>query len=127
VATTVMLDGMYANSNYLDGLIQNYIDDALIQETTYGTSGASAEVASGGPLINMVPKDGGNEFHGAVFAGHTGQGSFWQASSVPANLTARGLVGAQVIEHIQNFDGSIGGPFIKDKLWFVGSSRYNST
>ena len=28
VATAVMLDGMYANSNYLDGLIQNYIDDA---------------------------------------------------------------------------------------------------
>ncbi|HEV3198570.1 MAG TPA: TonB-dependent receptor [Bryobacteraceae bacterium] len=127
VATTVMLDGMYANSNYLDGLIQNYIDDALIQETTYGTSGVSAEVASGGPLINMVPKDGGNEFHGAVFAGHTGQGSIWQASSVPASLISRGLVGAQVIEHIQNFDGSIGGPFIKNKLWFVGSSRYNST
>lgn len=127
VATTVMLDGMYANSNYLDGLIQNYIDDALIQETTYGTSGVSAEVASGGPLINMIPKDGGNQFHGAVFTGHTGQGGVWQASNVSPDLTARGLLGSQVIEHIQNFDGSIGGAFIKDRLWFVGSSRYNST
>ena len=128
VATTVLLDGMYANSNYLDGLIQNYIDDALIQETTYGTSGVSAEVASGGPLINMVPKDGGNEFHGQFFGGGTfGQNRFWQASNVTTELAARGLVGAQVLEHIQNFDGSIGGPIKRNKLWFVGSSRYNST
>ncbi|HYL72775.1 MAG TPA: TonB-dependent receptor [Bryobacteraceae bacterium] len=127
VATTVMLDGMYANSNYLDGLIQNYIDDALIQQTTYGTSGASAEVASGGPLINMVPKDGGNQFHGQVFLGNTGQGGWWQASNVTPQLTSRGLLGAQIIEHIRNFDGAVGGPILKDRLWFLGSSRYNTT
>jgi hypothetical protein len=98
---------MYANSNYLDGLIQNYIDDELIQQTPYGTSGASAEIASGGPLINMVPKDGGNQFQGSVFLGHTGQGGFWQASNVTPGLVARGLVGAQIIEHIQNFDGPV--------------------
>src|SRR5207249_3019335 len=115
VATTVMLDGMYANSNYLDGLIQNYIDDALIQQTTYGTSGVSAEIASGGPLINLVPKDGGNQFHGQVFAGNTGQSGWWQASNISPDLTARGLTGAQIIEHIRNFDGAISGPVKKDK------------
>jgi len=127
-ATTVLLDGMFANSNYLDGLIQNYIDDQIIQETTYVTSGVTAAVASGGVLVNMVPKDGGNAFHGVVFAGGTfGQGPFWQASNVTKQLQDRGLVGAQVLEHIQIFDGSIGGPIRKDKLWFVGSSRYTST
>jgi len=126
-ATTVLLDGMFANSNYLDGLIQNYIDDQLIQQTTYATSGVSAEVANGGVLVNMVPKDGGNQFHGAVYAGYTGQNSFFQANNVTPDLLARGLVGAQIDEHIENFDGSISGPFIKNKLWFVGSSRYNST
>jgi hypothetical protein len=127
-STTVLLDGMFANSNYLDGLIQNYIDDQIVQETTYVTSGVTAEVASGGVLVNMVPKDGGNEFHGAAFAGGTfGQGPFWQASNVTKQLQDRGLVGAQVLEHIQIFDGSIGGPIKRDKLWFVGSSRYTST
>src|SRR5260370_4100937 len=103
VATTVMLDGMYANSNYLDGLIQNYIDDALIQQTTYGTSGASAEIASGGPLINMVPKDGGNQFHGQVFLGNTGQAGWWPASDRSPQPVGRGLLGAQMIEHIRNY------------------------
>jgi hypothetical protein len=127
-ATTVLLDGMYANSNYLDGLIQNYIDDALIQQTTYETSGVTAEVAAGGVLVNMIPKDGGNEFHGQVFAGGTfGQGPFWQASNVTKELQDRGLLGAQILEHIQNFDGSIGGPIKRDRLWFVASSRYTST
>jgi Carboxypeptidase regulatory-like domain len=126
-STTVLLDGMYANSNYLNGLIQNYIDDAVIQATTYETSGVSAEVAAGGALVNMVPKDGGNQFHGQVFLGNTGQGGWWQASNVTPGLVARGLVGAQLIEHIRNYDGSISGPIRKDKLWFVGSSRYNST
>lgn len=125
--TTVMLDGMNINSNYLDSLIQNYIDDALLQETTYQTSGVSAETSAGGTLVNMIPKDGGNQFHGAVFAGITGQNGIWQASNVTPGLLSRGLLGAQIIEHIQNFDGSIGGPIIKDKLWFLGSSRYNTT
>src|SRR6266478_3963156 len=103
--TTVMLDGMNVNSNYLDSLIQNYIDDALLQETTYQTSGVSAETSAGGTLVNMIPKDGGNQFHGAVFAGVTGQNGIWQASNVSPDLVARGLLGAQTIEHIQNFDG----------------------
>jgi hypothetical protein len=127
-STTVLLDGMFANSNYLDGLIQNYLDDQIVQETTYVTSGVTAEVAAGGVLVNMVPKDGGNQFHGAAFAGGTfDQGPFWQASNVTRQLQDRGLVGTQLLEHIQTFDGSIGGPIKKDKLWFVGSSRYTST
>jgi len=125
--TTVTLDGMNVNSNYLDSLIQNYIDDALLQETTYQTSGITAETAAGGTLVNMIPKDGGNQFHGQLFAGGTGQNGIWQASNVTPAHVARGLTGAQIIEHIQNFDGSLGGPFIKDRLWFLGSSRYNST
>ncbi len=130
--TTVTLDGMNVNSNYLDSLIQNYIDDALIQETTYQTSGVSAETSAGGTLVNMIPKDGGNQFHGSIFAGGTlGQGGWWQASNVSPDVLARvpaGTVfGAQILEHVQNIDGSFGGPIKKDKLWFLGSSRYNST
>src|SRR5258708_1639171 len=125
--TTVTLGGVNVKSNYLDSLIQNYIDDALIQETTYQTSGVSAETAAGGALVNMVPKDGGNHFHGSVFAGATGQNGWWQASNVTPDLVARGLAGAQILEKVQNFDGSIGGPILRDKLWFLGSARCNTT
>ena len=37
----------------------------------------------------MVPKDGGNQFHGSLFAGITGQNGWWQASNVTPELKAR--------------------------------------
>ncbi len=43
--TTVLLDGMNINSNYLDGTIQNYVDNGIIQQATYQTSGVTAEVS----------------------------------------------------------------------------------
>src|SRR5579871_1411132 len=86
-----MLDGMIANTNYADGQIQNYIDNAMIAETTLQASNVTAEVAGGGMLTNLVPKEGGNQFHGQMYAGGT-DGS-WQSSNIDANLTARGLTG----------------------------------
>ena len=53
--TTVLLDGMNINSNYIDGQIQNYVDNAIIQQSTYQTSGVSAEVSAGGVLVNQIP------------------------------------------------------------------------
>src|ERR1700730_258340 len=41
-------DGMRLNTTQNDGLIQIYIDNGLIQESTYQTSNATAEVGGGG-------------------------------------------------------------------------------
>lgn len=125
--TTVLLDGMNINSNFLDGQIQNYVDNAVIQQSTYQTSGVSAEVSTGGVLVNQVPKDGGNQFHGDVFIGGSGGSNFWQASNVTPDLQARGLVGQSKVKFIKDYDGSIGGPILRDKLWFLGAGRYQST
>jgi hypothetical protein len=46
--------------------VQNYIDNALIAEAVYKTSGISAEIA-GGVFLNLVPKDGSNTIHGQGF------------------------------------------------------------
>ncbi len=125
--TTVLLDGMNINSNYIDGQIQNYVDNAIIQQSTYQTSGISAEVSAGGLLVNQIPKDGGNTFHSDVFLGLSGGSNFWQASNVTPDLIARGLTGQSKVQHIEDFDGSVGGPILKDKLWFLSAFRYQST
>jgi Carboxypeptidase regulatory-like domain/TonB-dependent Receptor Plug Domain len=125
--TTVLLDGMNINSNYIDGQIQNYVDNAIIQQSTYQTSGISAEVSAGGLLVNQIPKDGGNTFHSDVFLGLSGGSNFWQASNVTKDLVNRGLTGQSKVKHIEDFDGSVGGPVIKDKLWFLSAFRYQST
>src|SRR5262249_29106065 len=62
-----LLDGMRVNTMQNDGLIQIYVDNALIQESTYQTSNVGAEVQGGGVYTNLIPKDGGNDFHGQLF------------------------------------------------------------
>ncbi len=45
-----------------------YFNDGLMQEISYQTSTLTAEAPVGGVQINMVPREGGNQFHGSVFA-----------------------------------------------------------
>jgi hypothetical protein len=67
---TYLLDGMRINTMQGDGMIQIYVDNALSQETTYQTSSVTADVQPGGVYTNMIPRDGGNDFHGALFLGY---------------------------------------------------------
>ena len=127
VHTTVLLDGMNINSNYIDGTIQNYVDNAIIQQSTYQTSGIGAEVSAGGTLVNQVPKDGGNQFHVDGFGSFTGANGFWQANNFSDALRARGLASLNKIVHIEDLDGVVGGPIMRNKLWFLASARYQST
>ena len=127
VHTTVLLDGLNINSNYLDGTIQNYVDNAIIQQATYQTSGIGAEVSAGGALVNQIPKDGGNQFHADGFASYTGSNGFWQSGNLNDMLRARGVTSPNKIVHVQDFDGVVGGPIKTNKLWFLTSMRYQST
>ena len=45
-----------------------YFNDGLMEEISYQTSSLPAEAPVGGVQINMIPHDGGNTFHGTVFA-----------------------------------------------------------
>src|SRR5712692_2683226 len=123
--STYLLDGMLINSTIADGRPQNYIDNAIIQETTYRTSSVTAEVSGGGVYTNMVPKDGGNQFHGDVFLG--GVGSSFVGANIDQKLIDRGVTGQSAVNKINDFDGSLGGPIKKDKLWFLLTGRKQIT
>jgi hypothetical protein len=67
--TTLAVDGMRINTLCGQGQFSGfYLNDASAQEITYITGAESAEVMSGGMRINVVPKDGGNNFSGTFFA-----------------------------------------------------------
>jgi len=114
---TYLLDGMLINTTQSDRTIQTYVDNEIIQESTYQTSNVSADVQAGGVYINMIPKDGGNEFHSDLFLG------FIPSAFVGTNITqqelAEGVTGQSRVAQIQDLDGSIGGPILKNKLWFM--------
>ncbi|HEX6894560.1 MAG TPA: carboxypeptidase regulatory-like domain-containing protein, partial [Bryobacteraceae bacterium] len=128
IHSTYLLDGMLINTNLIDGGVQNYVDNSMIEETTYSTTNFTAEVSSGGVLINLVPKTGGNTFHGQFYAG--GSAGSWQASNISSALVARnapGILNQDAVDRIEDFDGSLGGPIKKDKLWFLMSGRKQVT
>jgi Carboxypeptidase regulatory-like domain/TonB-dependent Receptor Plug Domain len=123
--TTQTVDGMQVNSNENNGTSLTYLDDALNQEVSITTSALPADTSSGGARINTVPKDGGNKLSGAVFIGGT-DGS-WQSDNLDDEIRARGVTIPNRILHIQNYNASVGGPILQDRLWYFGAARHTST
>jgi hypothetical protein len=122
--TSMQVDGMTVNSSMGDGNIQAYNDDALAQQVVFQTSALPAEVAAGGVRVNMIPKDGGNTFKGGGFFGGTASG--WQANNLTDDLRARGFRFRNFVDHVQDFNFNMGGPILKDKLWFFSTVRHVS-
>ncbi len=122
---TYLLDGMMINTTQADGQIQIYVDNALVQEVTYQNTNVSVEVTGGGVVANFVPKEGGNTLHGNLFLGYI-PGKF-VGSNIDAGLLARGVTGQSAVKRLEDFDGSLGGPVKRDKLWFLLSGRKQLT
>ena len=100
-----------------------YNNFAMVQDVTYQTSAIGADSAGGGVRINMIPRDGGNTFAGDFFVG----GSFeWLAGGQPhARTEGGGAAVGRRLEHLVEVTPSIGGPILRDKLWFFGSGKYS--
>ncbi|GAC1595457.1 MAG: hypothetical protein NVS4B10_03880 [Myxococcales bacterium] len=89
-------------------LIQDFV-----QEVDIKTGGYQAEYGrSTGGIINVVTKSGGNDFHGSVFVNY----SPFEASRKSVGVQAVAEKTAQ--RYNLDFGAELGGPIIKDKLWF---------
>src|SRR5687768_13812449 len=64
----------------------------------------------GGLLINAVTKSGSNEFHGSLY-GYTRNQSFTRSQDYLTDYSQ------------QQYGGTIGGPILRDKLFFFGSGE----
>ena len=121
----VLLDNMLVNTTQSDGQIQTYVENELIQEATYSTVSNPVEASGGGVYVNLVPKDGGNTLHGEFFGAYVNHS--FVGKNLDSTLIARGITVQPGINQIEDFDGSLGGPFVKDKLWFLLSGRKQQT
>ncbi len=118
-----LVDGMSITSNE-EGLYQSYVNDALSAEVSVTTGAQPAETQGGGVRINMIPKDGGNTVSGSAFVG--GTDGAWQSNNVDDYLRSQNIRSANGIAHIQTFTGSLGGPVMKDRLWFFIAAKHTS-
>jgi len=112
-----ILDGVNTSDPAFGGSGAN-LPFEFVQEVEIKTGAFGAENghATGG-IFNVITKSGGNEFTGDAFGYFTTKGMVREVKS-----TAIPLVGAspQSFSEIDaGFD--LGGPIIKDKLWFFGA------
>src|SRR5688572_29236032 len=124
----LLQDGMRYNAltpgiGSLEGTGRGYYANPLaIQEVVVdlGTMG-SAEYSLGGAQVNSIPKDGGNRFSGSIFFGGTGDNL--QSNNLDDELRSQGLTSVNSVKKVYDFNGSLGGPALADRLWFFAAGR----
>jgi Carboxypeptidase regulatory-like domain len=100
------------------GSLGSGVTSDFIKETQVKTGGYEAEYgqASGG-VVNVVTRSGGNEFHGSVFG-------YIQPPALEASYkhldSANGTVNT-TSTRTADVGISLGGPLVKDKLFFFGT------
>ncbi|MBE3133994.1 MAG: TonB-dependent receptor, partial [Acidobacteria bacterium] len=116
-----LIDGVDVNDNLFGTSNNLFIEDA-IEETQVLTSGISAEYGrfSGG-VINAVTKSGGNAFSGSFRANLTNDS--W-TKLTPYEIS-RSTKKADKVN--KTYEGTLGGPIMKDRLWFFGAMRWQET
>jgi hypothetical protein len=122
----VMVDGMNAGGARGGAGVSNYqVDVANAQELTYTLSGGLGEAETGGPIMNVVPRTGGNKFTGSLFS--SGANSAMQGSNFTDELRAAGLRDPNELIKAWEVNGAIGGPIVRDRLWFFLSAKDQGT
>jgi Carboxypeptidase regulatory-like domain len=103
----------------VDGLIwcQGYMDYGAFEEVNVSTASKGADQMNAGVTMNLVIKSGSNQFHGNASVNYE-RGSF-QGHNVDQNLLDRGFTaGSNKFTRLTNLYGDVGGPILRDKLWF---------
>jgi len=113
-----LVDGLDNNDNSITGQVyQPAVRDAYSQVTVLGGDYSAEYGRAGGAVVNVITKSGSNEFHGSAY--DVIQNSAFD-SLTPAQISQSLLT--KVPQSTENtFGGSIGGPIIKNKLFFFGT------
>src|SRR5262245_26503897 len=138
--TVQTIEGLRLNNLCAQGAYSGvYWNDASFEEFSYVTGADSAEMGQGGMRVNMVPKDGGNSFRGMFLGnwaaegftsdncGSPGVNQFCTRSNLSGSKTFNvnnTLTNVDEIQKIWDVNPQVGGPIMKDKLWFYYTFRH---
>lgn len=116
------VDGVYMNdpknsTNAANASLDTY-DEIQIE-----TTGHAAEYGhASGAVLNVITKSGGNKFSGDVSF------YYYNKSFQADNWTSKGLAAApSQDQYAYEANFTLGGPIVKDRLWFFGALSYAPT
>jgi hypothetical protein len=116
-----MVNGVVVNDS-IRGQPENLFIEDAIQETTLITGGVSAEYGRfTGGVVNTITKSGGNEFSGSVRDNLTNP-SWTKRTNFIDPLTGTPQPANAKVKN-QQYEATLGGFILKDRLWFFGAGR----
>ena len=122
--TWQLLEGVSTNSGKEYSQSGSFLDYYSVEEAKIETAGANAETRTPGVTIQTIVKSGGNTFHGSGLYSIAGKDI--ESSNLTPTLIADGVTSANTVVSRSNWAGDIGGPIIKDKLWFYQDVSFRS-
>ena len=116
--TDILLDGG-ENVNLFDATVGQSVPLDSVQEFRVVTSNFTAEYGrAGGGVVNVSTKSGTNQFHGSLY-------EFNRVSALAANTYNNDANGLPKDGFTRNqFGYAIGGPIVKNKLFFFSSTEW---
>ena len=123
---TQLLNGVNVNDPAAQGFSMNYYIPSAFENIQVSTGAQDIAIGTGGVLINMVTKSGTNAFRGEAL--QTYQGHNTQSNNVDQDLLNAGFrPDANSTQIITNSNFQMGGPIMKNKMFFFGSANYQAT
>ncbi|CAM3899676.1 TonB-dependent receptor [Corallococcus sp. ZKHCc1 1396] len=125
-----VVDGLSTNDPAF-GVNASPLSIEFVQDVNIITGGYMPEFGrSTGGVINAVTRSGSNEFHGSVFANWTPGATEGKRKLVIEDGTT--VTGLNALSNLGDFGATLGGPILKDKLWFFAGftpafQRYEHT
>src|SRR5688500_5265337 len=120
------INGMTIAAPFNGGGVSTYIlDSNNTDEISVTVAGGLGETDIGGPMMNLIPRTGGNSFRGQAFVNNAGDWSRGDNLTPELRAPSPGPNLSETPGIINAYDASVsyGGPVLRDRLWFFGSYR----
>jgi hypothetical protein len=119
------VDGLSV-SNPGFGMIGTGLSSEFLKEVNVISGGYMPEYGrTMGGVLNGITKSGSNEFHGSVFSYYT-PGAL-RGSTTPVNSAVGSVSSTTPLSYLGDVGLDLGGPIVKDRLWFYGGLDVSST
>jgi hypothetical protein len=115
-----MRDGMDTSSLFGGGNRLLSLNPSTVSEVIVQTVG-DAKVEGAGALVDVVLRDGGNQFSGTFVTNWGSKDT--QSNNIDDDLVARGTGTPGDIKSLYDYSYGLGGPIVGDQLWFYSAGR----
>ena len=116
------INGMDVGDSLTQGANYSVFPDSNFEELAFNYSGSPAEIESGGVRINMIPREGRNDWSGHFFTTFAFKALNADNIKDDSDLLARNPnLTPTLIDEVWTVNPVVGGPLVRDRVWFFAT------